>query len=157
MATATPTSTALTDAADLCSSFSTPPPPRSAPADVIGARRSPPARRRTSSRQESRFLHEHDVPRLLARHPGFVILSAQRGLVERPLLEKTLPLGGLANLLEQVDIELNLIGRHAAGHENPAQHQVLDVEASFPASGNIVPGHRLGDLRLVRHAFGFEE
>ena len=50
-------------------------------------------------RQESRFLHEHHVPRLFARHPGFVFLPGQRGLVERALLQKALPIGGFPHLL----------------------------------------------------------
>src|SRR6267378_7918518 len=79
---------------------------------IIGARRSPPARRSTSPRQESRFLHEHDVPRLLARHPGFIILSAQGGLVERPRFEEARPVGGRTHFLQQVNVVLDLIGGH---------------------------------------------
>src|SRR5438034_11206479 len=109
MTTATPISTALTDAAEPCSPFSIPP-PRSAPADIIGARRSPPARRRTSSRQKSRFLHEHDVPRLLARDPGFVVLSAPGRLVECRRFEEARPAGRRPYLLQRVDAVLDLLG-----------------------------------------------
>src|SRR6266478_6333296 len=107
-------------------------------------------------RQEARFLHEHDVPRLLARHPGFVFLPGQGGLVERALLQKALPIGGFPHLLQQVDVVLFLLVGHTTGHENAAQHQVLDVEPGILARGNVVPGHRLGDLCLVGHAFGVE-
>src|SRR5438132_164519 len=107
-------------------------------------------------RQESRFLHEHHVPRLFARHPGFVFLPGQRGLVERALLQKALPIWSFPHLLQQVDVVLFLLLGHTTGHENAAQHQVLDVEPGILALGNVVPGHRLGDLRLVGHAFGVE-
>src|SRR6267143_3718728 len=105
MTAATPISTALTDAAEPCSPFSIPP-PRSAPTSSARGGH-PPARRRTSSRQESRFLHEHDVPRFLARHPGFVFLSAQGRLVERPRFEEARPVGRRTHLLQQVHVVLD--------------------------------------------------
>src|ERR1041385_2528083 len=148
MTTATPISTALTDAAERCCSLSIP--------SSIRPSRNPgfwPPRARgvrpILPRQESRFLHEHDVPRLLARHPGLVFLSVQGSLVERPRFEEARPLRGRTHLLQQVHVELDLLGGHPARHENPAQHQVLDVEAGVLARGNVVPGHRLGALRLV--------
>src|SRR5713226_2511476 len=143
---ATPISTALTDAADCCFSFSIPVAPLDALTrllcDLLG--------------EEPGLFHEHDVPRLLASHPGLVVLPVQSGLVERALLKETLPIGGFPHFLENVDVVLHLLLSDAAGHENPAQHQVLDVQTRFLARGNVVPGHRLGDLRLVRHALGVE-
>src|SRR5205814_470080 len=107
MATATPISTALTDAAERCCSLSIP--PRSARPILL--------------RQESRFPHEHDMPRLLARDPGFVFLSAQGRLVECPRFEEARPVGRCTYLLQQVHVVLDLLGGHPARHENPAQHQ----------------------------------
>src|SRR5258706_6212689 len=94
-------------------------PPRPAQPAIIGAReRIAPARRGTSFRQESRFPHEHDVPRLLARHPVLVFFSAQGRLVERPRFKETLPVGGLAHFLQQIHVVRDLLGAHPARHEN---------------------------------------
>src|SRR5256885_15890096 len=49
-----------------------PPVPQSGALDALSPRVHP-----ILPRQESRFLHEHDMPRLLARHPGLVFFSAQ--------------------------------------------------------------------------------
>src|SRR5712664_2047031 len=119
MTTATPISTALTDAAECCCSLSIPSsirPSRNPGFWTRGVRT--PRVRPILLRQESRFLHEHDVPRLLARHPGFVFLPGQRGLVERALLQKALPIGGFPYLLQQVDVVLFLLLGHPTGHEN---------------------------------------
>src|SRR6266849_904610 len=102
MTAATPISTALTDAAERCCSLSIPSsirPSRNLGLWTRGVRS--PRVHPILPRQESRLLHEHDVPRLLARHPGFVFLSAQGSLVECPRFKETLPVGGLAHLLQQ--------------------------------------------------------
>src|SRR5262245_50383942 len=99
MSAATPSSTARVDAAEgsllICSS----PPPRSAPRpSARGVSRAP----AMLPCEEPRFFHEQDVPRFLARHPSFIVLPVQRRLVERPLLEKLLPLGGFPHFLQKV-------------------------------------------------------
>ena len=96
------------------------------------------------------------MPRLLARDPGFVFLSAQGRLVECPRFEEARPVGRCTYLLQQVHVVLDLLGGHPTRHENPAQHQVFDVEPGVLARRNVVPGHRLGDLRLVGHALSIE-
>src|SRR4029077_7328861 len=122
MTAAKPISTALTDAAERCCSLSIPWP--------IRPSRNPGFWTRLPLlRQESRLLHEHDVPRLLARHPSLVFLSAQGSLVECPRFKEALPVGGLAHLLQQVHVVFELLGGNPAWHEDAAQHQVFDVEA----------------------------
>ena len=54
--------------------------------------------------------------------------------------------------LEQVDVKRSLVGCHLPGKEHGTQHQVLHVEPFLLAGGNIVPRHRVRDLRLVRNA-----
>src|SRR6266852_137512 len=100
MTTATPVSTALIDAAERCCSLSIPSsirPSRDPGLWTRGVRT--PRVHPILPRQESRFPHEQDVPRFLARHPGFVFLPGQRGLVERALLQEALPIGGFPHLL----------------------------------------------------------
>ena len=103
-------------------------------------------------REEARFLHEVVVQLLVLRHPVRVLLAGQRGLVEGALLDEFLPLRRLAHLLEQRHVEIDLVRRHAAGHEDAAQHQVFDVEAHLLAGRDVAPRHVLGDLFLVGHA-----
>src|SRR4029077_276270 len=122
MTAATPISTALTDAAERCFSLSI-------PSSIPPSRNPGFWTRLPLLRQESRLLHEHHVPRLLARHPGLVFLSAQRSLVECPRFKEGPPVGGLAHLLQQVHVVLDLLGGNSARHENAAQHQVFDFEA----------------------------
>src|SRR5882672_9067207 len=108
MTTATPISTALTDAAERCCSLSIPSsirPSRNPGFRTPGVRS--PRVRPILPRQESGVLHEHDVPRLLARHPGFVFLSAQGRLVECPRFEEALPVGGFTHLLQQIHVILD--------------------------------------------------
>src|SRR5215213_3981742 len=85
------------------------------------------------ARDEARGLHERDVARLFARYPLGVLLAFEGGRVERALLH-------------QIDVVGDLVRAHAAGHEDAAQHQVVDVEALLLAGGDVVPGHLVGDL-----------
>src|SRR5439155_25576845 len=117
MTTATPISTALTDAAECCCSLSIPSSIRPR-CGVLDAWVPTPRVHPILLRQESRFPHEQDVPRLLARHPGFVFPPGQRGLVERALLQKALPIGGFPHLLQQVDVVLFVLLGHTTGHED---------------------------------------
>src|SRR5215470_6079603 len=145
---ATPTSTARTDAAERSSPFST---STLLDATAPAAGIAPAAERLRLPSQEPRFLHEEDVPRFLASDPRLVLLAVEGRLVERALLEEILPFRRLANLLHQVDVVLDLVRGHASRHEYAAQHEVFHVEPRLLAGGDIVPGHRLGDLVLVRH------
>src|SRR6266508_3749733 len=120
MTAATPISTALTDAAER-SRLRFIPPRSTRPAIRVPDARSPRARP-ILPRQESRFLHEHDVASLLARHPGLVFLSAQGSLVECPRFKEILPVGGRTHLLQQVHVLPDLLGGNPARHENAAQH-----------------------------------
>src|SRR5215831_4933767 len=101
IATATPISTARTEAADRSPLFST-----SIVLERNRTRRraSPAAGRPPLSGEEPRFLHEKDVARFLARDPGLVLLAGERRLVERALLQEIFPLRRLANLLHKVDV-----------------------------------------------------
>src|SRR5215472_1963281 len=134
--TATPISTARTDAAERSSPFST---SNLLDATAPAAGIAPAAERLRLPGQEPRFLHEEDVPRFLASDPGFVLLAGEGCLIERALLEEVLPFRRLANLLHEVDVVLHLVRGHASRHEDAAQHEVLDVEARLLAGGDIVP------------------
>src|SRR4051812_28065886 len=76
--------------------------------------------------EEFGFLHELLVARFLFRDPVGELLAFERGGVERALLHELLPFRRLLDLLQEVDVVLDLVGRGAAGHEDTAQHQVID-------------------------------
>src|SRR5687767_7649784 len=72
--------------------------------------RRPGAGRRLLGREEARFLHEVHVQLLGLRDPLGVVLADHRGLVEGAVLHELLPLGRLAHLLEEIRVELHLVG-----------------------------------------------
>src|SRR4051812_15553178 len=78
--------------------------------------------------EEFGFLHELLVARFLFRHPVGVLLALERGRVERALLHELLPFGRLLDLVQEIDVVLDLLRRGAAGHEDAAQHQIVDLE-----------------------------
>src|SRR5262245_22100912 len=135
MITATPISTARIDAAErsvpLLNSLASSIYRRPAPG------RSPRAAKLPC--EEPRFLHEQDMPGFLASNPGLIFFSVQRGLVERALLQETLPVGRVPHLLQQLDVVLHLIRSHSARHEDAPQHQVLDVQTGLLAGRDVVP------------------
>ena len=93
---------------------------------------------------------------LLLRHPFLERFAVQRRLVERGLLHEFLPIGSLADLLEHVHVEVDLLLRDPGRHEDAAQHLVLDVEPHLLAGRDVVPRHVLGDLGGVGHALAVE-
>src|SRR5712671_1322016 len=97
-------------------------------------------------------LHQRQVAGFLARYPVGVLLALQRGRVERALLHQLLPLRRLLHLLEKIGVVGHLVLAYAAGHEDAAQHQVIDVQALLLAGRDVGPGLLVGDLFLVRHA-----
>src|SRR5258706_14570003 len=80
------------------------------------------------ARNEACGLHERDMARLFARHPLGVFLAFERSRVEGALRHQLLPVRRLLDLLQHVDVVGDLVLPHAAGHENAAQHQVLDIQ-----------------------------
>src|SRR6185436_1641973 len=92
-------------------------------------------------------LHQRAVALLLAAHPVGVLLAFQRGGVERTLLHELLPLRLGLHLLQDVDVVRHLVLRDAAGHEDAAQHHVLDVEPLLLAGRDVLPGLLVGHFR----------
>src|SRR4051794_25173822 len=81
-----------------------------------------PVRLLASRGQETCVLHQLPVQDFGLGHPLGIFLAAHEGLVERPILHEFLPLGGVAHLLEEIDVEADDVPRDAGGHEDATQH-----------------------------------
>src|SRR5688572_32054237 len=90
-------------------------------------------------RDKAGGFHELNMPRFLARDPVGVLLAGERGGVERALLHQLLPLGRRHHLLEEIVVVAHVLGLHARGHEDAAQHEVIHVEPGLFAGRDVAP------------------
>src|SRR6476620_10206865 len=106
--------------------------------------------------EEAGFLHQPVMDRLGVLHPVGVLLAGHERRIESCVLGVLLPLGELADLLEDVDVVVDLFLRNATWHENASQHQVLDVEAGGLARRDVLPRLRRRHLVRIRHRLRVE-
>src|SRR5687768_17803437 len=90
-------------------------------------------------RKEASLRHQFTVTLLFPGDPLGVLVAGHEGLVEGAVGHELLPLGRLAHLLEQLDIERDLVLGGARRHEDATQHQVFHVEALRDAGRDAVP------------------
>src|SRR4029453_18425706 len=100
---------------------------------------------------EAGFLHQRLVLAFGLRHPVGVLLAGHERVVEGAFLRVLLPFGELSHLLEHLDEVIDLLLCDAGGHEDAAQHQVLNVEALRLAGRNFLPRLRRRHLRGIGH------
>src|SRR3989442_12382716 len=90
-------------------------------------------------RDETGFLHKSSMLGISVLHPIGVLLARHERVVERGFLGEFLPVGKLAHFLEDIDVVVDLLLRHARRHEEAAQHQVFNVEALRLARRDVLP------------------
>src|SRR5881392_3028014 len=93
--------------------------------------------------QQSPFGHEILVELLVLLHPLHVLgAGGERGL-QRPVAEVLLEVGGVVDFLQEADVPVHGVLRHARRPEDPAQHHVVHVRAKgLPDRRDVLP---LGD------------
>src|SRR6476660_5365685 len=103
-------------------------------------------------RYEAGFRHQALVERIVFLQELQHFLAREENRLQRLLLHVILVFRRFADLLEEINVERRLIGRHLPRQEHGAQHQVLHVDALLATGGNVAPRHLPGDLGLVLDA-----
>src|SRR5712691_11247844 len=95
--------------------------------------------------------HEVLVQLLVLLHPLDILGASGEGGLERAFLHVLLPLGRLADLLEEGLVPLQRLLWHVRSAEDPAQHQVMDVDSQrFLEGWDLLPLGD-GDASRVEH------
>src|SRR5712692_1672534 len=95
--------------------------------------------------------HEVLVQLLVLLHPFDILGAGGEGGLERAFLHVLLPLGRLADLLEEGLVPLQRLLWHVRSAEEPAQHQVMDVDSQRFLDGWDVLPLGNGDASRVEH------